>query len=146
MFLVATDAGDGSAGDFVLWQEPRLVVPGRPTLLLRDAREFIRNATARRERIFSATAKCLSVAASAAPASEGLDTAKLAEQSGVDEESLQAWLEDPGFNSNTLARVDYFTNQLRTAGGYQFVQGWGSAETPNLVANASDQWSAFQAA
>jgi hypothetical protein len=36
--LVATAAGDGNDGDFVVWQAPRLVSSGRPDLLLRDVR------------------------------------------------------------------------------------------------------------
>ena len=35
--LVATDAGDGNQHDVVIWQKPRLVVKGKPDLLLRDA-------------------------------------------------------------------------------------------------------------
>ena len=34
--LVVTDAGDGNENDFVVWQEPRLVLPGRPEIYLRD--------------------------------------------------------------------------------------------------------------
>ena len=34
--LVATDAGDGNAHDFVVWRDPRIVAPGRPDLPLRD--------------------------------------------------------------------------------------------------------------
>ena len=36
--LVATDAGDGNENDFVVWQAPRLVAPGRPDIYLRDIR------------------------------------------------------------------------------------------------------------
>ena len=41
--LVATDAGDGNESDFVVWQAPRLVAPGRPDLLLRDIRNVARD-------------------------------------------------------------------------------------------------------
>src|SRR5207302_7044661 len=34
LYLVASDAGDGSENDFVVWEQPRLVAPGRPDLLL----------------------------------------------------------------------------------------------------------------
>jgi hypothetical protein len=37
--LVATDAGDGNTHDFVVWQRPRLVKPGRPDVLLKDVHE-----------------------------------------------------------------------------------------------------------
>ncbi len=36
--FVASDVGDGNEQDFVVWQQPRLVAPGRPDLLLRDVR------------------------------------------------------------------------------------------------------------
>ena len=38
--LVATDGGDGSDHDFLVWKEPRLVAPGRPEIYLRDIREL----------------------------------------------------------------------------------------------------------
>ena len=34
-----------ATNDFVVWQQPRLVIPGRPDLLLRDVREFVRDVT-----------------------------------------------------------------------------------------------------
>ena len=39
--LVASDAGDGNEHDFVVWQQPRLVAPGRPDLPLRDLRRVL---------------------------------------------------------------------------------------------------------
>ena len=47
--LVAADAGDGNEHDFVVWQQPRLVAPGRPDLLLRDVREVSRELAADRK-------------------------------------------------------------------------------------------------
>ena len=38
LYLAAGDAGDGNAQDFVVWERPRLVAPGRPDVLLRDVR------------------------------------------------------------------------------------------------------------
>ena len=51
--LVAADAGDGNEHDFVVWQRPRLVAPGRPDLLLRDVRRVTRDLATRRERVFA---------------------------------------------------------------------------------------------
>jgi hypothetical protein len=45
-YLTARDAGDGRTGDFVVWQQPRLIIPGRPPVLLRDARNLIAERTA----------------------------------------------------------------------------------------------------
>ncbi len=71
LYLVASDGGDGNAGDFVIWQRPRLVAPGRPDLLMCDVDDFTREMSARRERTFASTAKALAAAAEA-----GLATGK----------------------------------------------------------------------
>ncbi|MBI4604996.1 MAG: DUF1592 domain-containing protein [Planctomycetes bacterium] len=139
VYLVASDAGDGNASDFVLWQRPRLIVPGRPELLLRDARDFIREMTARRERVFASTAKCLAAAAEASAANDPPDVSELAERHGVDAGALAAWLDYLGIGSQGAIPLDHLTQQIHKAAGYDFVNGWGSHETPNAVANSSDQ-------
>src|SRR6185436_9541778 len=40
LYLVAGDAGDGNDHDYVIWQQPRLVAPGKPNILLRDLRDL----------------------------------------------------------------------------------------------------------
>ena len=62
IYLAATDAGDGSAGDSVIWQRPRLVAPGQPELLLRDVRGLAGELAARRERTLGRTADYLAAA------------------------------------------------------------------------------------
>ena len=54
--LVAASAQERNEHDFVIWQQPRLVAPGRPDLPLRDVREVVRVLAARRERMFAGTA------------------------------------------------------------------------------------------
>ncbi len=36
LYLVSSDAGDGNENDFAVWENPRLIIPGRPDLPLRD--------------------------------------------------------------------------------------------------------------
>jgi hypothetical protein len=139
VYLVAGDAGDGNDGDFVVWHQPRLVVPGRPSLLLRDARQFIREVMAKRERVFASTAKCLAAAAEASAAAAPASAAELARRHGVDVDALAAWLDYLGIGSSAAIRLDHFTQAIRKGSGYEFINGWGSSETPNLVANSSDQ-------
>lgn len=138
LFLSATDAGDGNTQDFVVWEQPRLIVPGGSTLLLRDAREFIRNATGQRRRIFAATAACLE-AADALSTPQDWSWLAEAQERGIDPEALRAWFGFLGIDTNRALKLAYFTNQLSSSGGYDFVKGWGSTETPNLVANSSDR-------
>ncbi|HWB10582.1 MAG TPA: DUF1592 domain-containing protein [Pirellulales bacterium] len=138
IYLSASDAGDGNTGDVVVWQAPRLVAPGRSDLLLRDVRAVTRDLVARRERLFSETAKCLAAAAEAS-GMEKVDRAELAARHGADEASLAAWLDFLGIGSSAAVHLDHFKSKLERSGGYEFITGWGSGETPLVVANSSDQ-------
>ncbi len=140
LYLVAGDAGDGNDGDFVVWQQPRLVAPGRPNLLLRDVREVTRELTERRERTFATTVQSLAAAAEAGAAQGKSDIAGLARKHGVEEDALSAWLDYLGIGTGGAVKIQgYFTNTIKSSAGYDFVKGWGSPETPNLAANSSDQ-------
>jgi hypothetical protein len=138
--LVASDAGDGNEHDFVVWQQPRLMAPGRPDLLLRDVREVFRDLAARRKRVFAAAARYLNAAALAAAAPGTADVEQLARKHGVESDALLAWLDYLGIGSGgSVALGGHFTNKLKSASGYDFIKGWGRNETPMLLANASDK-------
>ncbi|MEX2561275.1 MAG: hypothetical protein WD403_15235, partial [Pirellulales bacterium] len=140
LYLVAGDAGDGGQGDVVVWQQPRLAAPGRPDLLLRDLREVTRELTARRELVFASAANCLSAAAEAAAAQGKSDVPRLALEHGVEAAILRAWLDYLGIGAEGEVNLQgHFTSKLESAAGYGFVQGWGSHDTPLLLANSSDQ-------
>jgi len=139
IYLVANDAGDGNANDFVVWKQPRIVMHGRSNLLLRDVRDFTRELTARRDKIFTSAAQCLTAAAEASAVTNELDVAKLSRRHGVDAEVLIAWLDYLGIGASTSLKLDYLTNQIHKAFGYDFVNGWGSSETPFFLANSSEQ-------
>ncbi|MBX9788735.1 MAG: DUF1592 domain-containing protein [Pirellulales bacterium] len=138
LYLVAGDAGDASSDEAVVWQQPRLVSAGRPDLPLRNVRDFVREMTARRTQMLASTAKALGAAAEAMQATDKVDIAALATKHGLDEASLAPWLDYLGIGGDAVARFDHFTNKQTSVGGYDFVRGWGPAETPSLVANSSD--------
>jgi hypothetical protein len=139
LYLAATDAGDGNENDFAVWQQPRIVAPGRPDLLLRDVRAVSAELADRRARIFAVTAKSLTAAAEASAASGAVDVPELARKYGVDVDALAAWLGYLGIGSHGPARIDsYFTTKIGN-GSYDFIKGWGSDATPSLAANSSDQ-------
>lgn len=141
LFLVASDAGDGSEGDYVLWREPRLVAPGRPNLLLRDVRAVSRQLVEKRQRVFASAAQCLAAAAEAGAAGEKRDIKRLAGRHAIEVDVLAAWLDYLGIGSGRgeLTVSGHFTEKMNGVSGYDFVSGWGTPETPLLVANASDQ-------
>jgi transposase-like protein len=124
----------------VTWQQPRLVAPGRPNLLLCDIREVTQELNQRRERIFATTAKSLTAAAEVSGTQAKGDVAELARKHGVEAETLGAWLDYLGIGSGGPVKIDsYFTNTTQSASNYDFIKGWNSSELPNLLANSSDQ-------
>lgn len=138
--LVATDAGDGNAADFVVWQAPRLVAAGRPDLLLRDVRDVVRELKSRRERLFATAAAALAAADEISRAGEKSDVAAAARQHGCEENDLRAWLDYLGIGSGDAVKLDgLFTNKLTKISGHDFINGWGKNETPMLLANSSNE-------
>jgi hypothetical protein len=138
LYLTAGTAGDGAAGDVVVWQQPRLVVPGRKDVPLRDVRDFTLEVLAWRERLLGETARCLTAAAEAASAKEKVNVPALAARHKVDAEILGSWLDYLGIGSVATPKLDLFTTKM-PRGAYDFVTGWGRSETPLLVANSSDR-------
>jgi len=138
--LVATDAGDGNDHDVVVWQQPRLVAPGRPDLLLRDVRRVASELAARRERMFASAAKYLAAADEVAGAGASSDIAKIAAKHDIDGQELAAWLDYLGIGSGGgVELAGHFTSKIANSSGYDFIKGWGTDATPLLIANSSDQ-------
>ncbi len=139
--LVAGDAGDGNEHDFVVWDKPRLVAPGRPDLLLRDVRDVAHQLASLRDRAFSSAARCLAASAEASVAEGQVDVPALARRHGVEPAILAAWLDYLGISTDgAVVKIDTpLTGKIVKASGYDFVNGWGSGETPNVVANSSGQ-------
>jgi hypothetical protein len=139
LYLVASDAGDGNANDFVIWHEPRLVAPGRPELLLRDVGDFTREMSARRERTFASTAQALAAAAEAGRTTGNVDVAGLARSHGLDVDSLTAWFDYLGIGPSAAIKLDYLATKVTQGSSYDFIQGWNTNDLPQLLANSSNQ-------
>ena len=138
LYLSASDAGDGNKGDYVVWEQPRLVAPGQPTLLLRDVREVSRELSASREQTLASTAKYLGAAAQAAAGETNV--AELARKHGVEADTLVAWLDYLGLSATGPVKIEgHFTDTYTNGSGFAFINGWGKSGTPNLTANSSDQ-------
>ena len=137
--LCADEAVPGRSGDLVVWQQPKLVIAGQPPLLLRDVRAHVLGLQARRDSRIAVAARALRAAGEVAGAGGGSDLAALASRHGLAADALSAWLGLLGLGNHAEPKLALMTSQSTRAGSYEFVKGWGSADTPSLVANASDQ-------
>lgn len=138
VYLAASDLGDGNAHDVVRWREPHLVIPGRPRLPLRDVQALVQQLETRRDAVFRTAGACLAAAAEANLHPEA-DLDPIAARHGVSTDLLRPWLDHLGIGPTAALRLDLLPGRLTTTGGYDFVKGWGSPDTPSVVANASDQ-------
>ena len=140
LYVSANDAGDGPTGDVVVWQEPRFEGGGRTPLALKDLRRQSEYLIARRQEVFAATERYLSACIAAQEKGENVDIAALAAERQLDPQALAGWLNYLGTVPQGAVVVEnHLTAKIVNSGGYNFVQGWGTSETPNLVANSSDQ-------
>ena len=139
--LVAGDAGDGHENDFVVWERPRVVTPGRPDLLLRDVRDVAHRLAGLRKRAFSSAADCLAAAAEASAAKGRVEAVALAKRHGVEPAILAAWLDYLGIDTDGAAvKINMpLSGKVMNASGYAFVNGWSIGDLPSLLANSSDQ-------
>jgi hypothetical protein len=122
LFLVASNAGDGDAGDVVRWENPRLVARGRPDIPLGSLPELVRHLEAWRTRLLADTERCLAAIA--------------AGTTDADAELVDAWRVYLGLGATTL--VPLLTERLGRTSDYDFVRGWTGDKAPSVLANSSD--------
>ncbi len=138
--LVASDAGDGSAHDLVVWERPRLVAPGRPDLLLRDLRGVTGELAQRRGQIFARAATYLNAADEVATNPGQSDISALARKYEIEPEVLRAWLDYLGIGSGEPVRLQgHLPRRISNASNYSFISGWGFPDLPQLLTNSSDK-------
>ncbi len=139
LYLLASDAGDGNEHDFAVWENPRLVAPGRPDLLLRDVREAVLAFQSQRERIAASAAKCLAAAAEAAALPDRATVDQLAQKHSVEPTLLLAWLDYLGIGGGPVRVTSHMTKKAESANNYDFIKGWTGADALSVLANSSDQ-------
>ena len=140
LYLAASNVEGTKRPDSVIWQRPRLVIPGRPDLLLRDVRAASRDLALRRARIFASTAKYLSTVVDVAGMEGKIDLPNIARKNGIEADALAGWLNYLGIPMGGPVTIDsHFTNKIHSAAGFDFIRGWGDAEAPHFVANSSDR-------
>lgn len=138
--LIASAAGDNAAHDVAIWNRPRLAIPGRADLPLREVRQTVAQMEQRRQRIAATTSACLAAAAEAQALAGSVDLAELAKRHAVDAADLQAWLDYLGIGLiQPIGVTGQLSAKLENVGGYPAAAGWKGAEFPQFIANSSDQ-------
>ena len=138
LYLLASDAGDGNESDFAVWENPRLVAPGRPDLRLRDVREAVLAFQTQRERVANSAAKCLAAADEASALPDRSGVAALAQKHGVEAGLLTAWLDYLGIGGGPVRVTSHMTKKAENANNYDFIKGWTGADALSVLANSSD--------
>ncbi len=139
LYLAVSDAGDGDQNDFAVWENPRLVTPGRSDLALRDIRAAVAELTASREKVASSAARCLAAVAEVRGHLDDSGIVALARKHGVDSGVLAAWLDCLGIGAGE-ARIDSpLTQKTESMQNYDFIKGWTGADALSVLANSSDQ-------
>lgn len=137
--VVHLAAGGGERPGVVVWENLRLARPGRPEIALRDVRAIAEGMAARRAKVVDSVVPCLAAASEAMAGPGEVDRDALAAKHGVDPEILGAWLGTLGVGPGASVHLDLFDGRLTKVGGYDAAAGWGTNETPLVVANSSDE-------
>lgn len=139
-YLAASDAGDGSEHDLAVWGNPRFVAPGRPDLPLKDVRELAAVRTEARAINLAVTAKYLAAADEAIGAKGKASVPDLAQKHGVNPDVLAGWLGVLGVGSGGPVQVTgHLATEIKNGGGHKHITGWGSNDTPLVLANSFDK-------
>jgi hypothetical protein len=137
--LAAADAGDGHDQDFVVWENPRLVSPGRADLPLRLVRHTVATLAAQRERLAATAAECLAAVAEASRVEPPAVVVTLAQKHAVDPALLSGWLEYLGMSGAESKFETLLDKKLERVGNRESINGWGGAGFLKVLANSSDE-------
>ena len=138
-YLAVSDAGDGNEHDFAVWENPRLVAPGRPDMRLRDVRDAVLTLQSQRERLAATAPRCLAAAAEAGALPDQAALEKLARARDVDPALLGAWLNYLGIGGGPVRIDSHLTKKAESAQNWDFIKGWTGADALSVLANSSDQ-------
>ncbi|MES2707062.1 MAG: DUF1592 domain-containing protein [Verrucomicrobiota bacterium] len=135
LFLSASDAGDGGEHDDAVWENPRLVMPGRPDLPLRDLRAAVQTLAVQRGILFGSAARCLAAAAEIAGPRDPETTARLAAKHGLEVPVLETWLKCLGIGGGETRIDSWLTQRLEGLENHSFIKGWTGADALSVMAN-----------
>lgn len=128
LYLTTTDAGDGAENDAVIWDNPRLVAPGRPDLPVSDIPALVQHLEKHRAQVIATTEKCLT-------AVQQVMSGKSPTPQDVDPQLLDTWLAYLGIGHAELTPL--LTKKLERTPDYDFIRGWIGEQALSVLANSS---------
>ena len=138
IYLTTTDAADGNEGDLAIWENARLVAPGRADLPLRNVRPVLQHLEKQRAKLIASVIPCLAAAHEAQQATERTDIAMLAQKHGVEAGLLAGWLDYLGIGTAGEVKLEpLLAKQIKSTPDYNFIQGWAGEQAISVMANAS---------
>jgi hypothetical protein len=139
LYLTTNDAGDGNGNDFAVWENARLITPGRGELPLRDIRAVLQQMERQRDAVKESAVRCLAAAYEVESRKERPDLAALALKHNVDAKVLASWLMYLGIASVGEAKLEpLITMKSQSVASYNFIQGWIGENALSVLANSSD--------
>ncbi len=136
--LRLSSVGLDSPQTVVRWTSPHIQVPNRDAIPLNQLERISNELIAVRTSILQSTAAVLKEAARA-PQPKSTESRPKDTGSSL-ELARECWSAFLGLDRSEELQVEHhFRDKIASFGGYEFVQGWGSVETPSIAANSSDQ-------
>lgn len=139
VWFAVGDSGDGTAGDTGLFENPRIVAPGKPDLALADLRGLVAGLVARRTALVDGTAEVLGIAGAVEGRLDAAAIDALAAGQGVDAANLRAWLTYLGIGQGSVALDGRITGRSEAIEGHESVKGWTGPDALTVMANASSE-------
>lgn len=138
LYLVASDAGDGNSHDVALWENPRIVLPSRQEIPLRDIRGILSRRQLQLGQSMAFAAKSLAAADELDRSSVPIAVDQLAQKHQVPLEVLQGWLQLLGIGAQVETFVEgRLTGRMERSPDYDFIKGWTGENALSVLANSS---------
>lgn len=133
LYLVVSDAGDGTEGDQAVWSNARIIAKGRPDIAIGDLPALTKHLHAQQQEVTQSVTSALAAVAEFST-SDKLD--ELAAKHGVRREIVEAWLAYLQRGESQVGPL--LTGKLEKVGDYVFVKAWTAENDLSVIANASD--------
>lgn len=136
-FFSANPANDD---EYVLWENPIIVGAGRPAIPLSQVPTIVARRTALRDALIDATPNALAAVAELEQSNDSSQLPAIASRHDIAPELLAAWASLFGLQSTQKPKLDLLAQTIDGSSGYAFVQGFGSGDTPLILASSSDMF------